>query len=139
MCTTFDTENGQRELKQCEKKEIRRNSRSHLQEIRNIIREPETAYLEHIICEKAGILHGKPLSLDEASKFKPIFFNSYKGELYDLTESDDDRDGRHDRHDRHEYNEEGHEGDHARSLSWFLESYFNAHYPKGACGSHGVL
>lgn len=125
MSTTFekpfDTEEGQRETQLYEKEKMRQNSFSRLQEIRKSIREPNTAHLSHILCEKAGIIQGEPLSLDEASNCRPIFFNLYKDELDDLTEPG---------YTRHERNEEGDEADHARGLSLFLESYVNLHAPK---------
>lgn len=132
MIATFkkplDPEKDQREVKPYEKKEIRRNSRSRLQEIRNIISEPQTAHVEHDLCKKAGIiLQAQSFSLDEESKYRPIFFSSYKDELNDLTEPG---------YDPYEYNEKWHKLNQAGSLSLFLEDYVTIHDPKGVPGSY---
>lgn len=116
----FDPEKGQSETKICAIEQIRRNSLNRLQEIRDIIRGPKTIHIDHDLCKKAGIIL-QALSLDESSKCRPYFFDTYKDELDDLTEPGCNR---------HEHNEEGDEADHARGLSLFIESYVNLHPPK---------
>lgn len=121
MFTTFEQPSNPK------KERIHQNSRRRLQEIRDTIREPQTVHLGQGLCKIAGIIHqAQSLSLDEASKSRPIFFDSYKNELDDLTEPDDLR---------HEYNKEWHDVNQAGTLGLFIESYVDLHRPKGIPGS----
>lgn len=59
-----------------------------LQNTLEVILEAQTNHIEDNVCTSAGIVR-QPLSLDEESECRPIFFKQYKGALLDLTDPDD--------------------------------------------------